>query len=140
MDPAALPRTASHKALIAIGVFLLFGSSMAALAGTTLLWRGTVLDRVWILNQAAYRQLFPLGRSIGLLFFLLSVLLAVASFGWFQHYLWGWRLAVAIIAAQVAEDLINLVSGDLVRGSTGLIIAGALLIYLLRPKVRAAFH
>ena len=113
---------------------------MAALAATTLLWPGSVLDRVWVLNQAAYRQLLPLGRSIGLLFFLLSVLLAFSSIGWFKHRLWGWRLAVAVIATQVAGDFINLVRGDLLRGGTGLIIAGALLIYLLRPRVRAAFH
>ena len=140
MDSPALPRTASQRGLIAVGVFLVFGSSMAALAGTTLLWRGTWLGRVWVLNQAAYRQLLPLGTSVGLLFFLLTLLLAFASVGWFKHRLWGWRLAVAIIAAQVAGDFINLVRGDLLRGGSGLIVAGALLIYLLSPKVRAAFH
>jgi len=37
--------------------FLFFGSVMASLAGTTLLWKGTVLDRIWLLNSAAYKQL-----------------------------------------------------------------------------------
>ena len=45
---------------------------MAALAGTTLAWRGTVLDRVWILNKAAYRQLSSAGKSVGALFFTLK--------------------------------------------------------------------
>jgi hypothetical protein len=46
----------------AIGIFLFFGAIMASLAATTLLWRGTVLDRVWALNPMAYKQLAP--RSV----------------------------------------------------------------------------
>jgi len=53
--------------------------------------------------------------------------------------LWGWRLAVGIIAVQVLGDLVNAFLGDLVRGSIGFMIAGTLLIYLLRPEVRGAF-
>jgi hypothetical protein len=51
----------------------------------------------------------------------------------------GWRLAVAIIATQVIGDIVNLVRGDWLRGGTGVMIAGALLLYLLTPRVRAAF-
>jgi hypothetical protein len=59
--------------------------------------------------------------------------------GWFKHRLWGWRLAVGIIAVQVLGDLVNAFMGDLVGGGVGFIIAGALLVYLLRPEVKAAF-
>ena len=113
---------------------------MAALAGTTLVWRGTVLDKVWVLNQSAYKQLSPAGRSVGVLFLLLSATLVTAAAGWFKRRLWGWGLAVGIISTQVAGDFVNLVRGDLLRGSTGLTIAGALLFYLLCPKVRSAFR
>jgi hypothetical protein len=51
----------------------------------------------------------------------------------------GWGLAVVIIATQVLGDLVNLFMGEFVRGGVGVTIAGALLFYLLRPKVRAAF-
>jgi len=60
--------------------------------------------------------------------------------GWFKRGLWGWRLAVAITATQIAGDLVNLVRGDILRGLTGIVIASALFIYLLRPKVCAGFH
>ena len=113
---------------------------MAAIAGFTLVWRGTALDTVWTLNKAAYRELLPAGRSVGCLFLLLSITLVAASVGWFKRRLWGWGLAVGVISTQVAGDLVNLVRGDLMRGGTGLTIAGALLFYLLRPHVRAAFH
>src|ERR1700722_3039917 len=39
------------------GVFLFFGAVMASLAVTTLLRRGTPLDRLWSLNPTAYNQL-----------------------------------------------------------------------------------
>ena len=123
-----------------MGIFLFFGATMASLAGTTLIWRGTALDRVWVLNATAYRQLAPLGRIVGILFLVLSATLAAAGTGWFRRRLWGWRLAVGIIATQLLGDLVNFLMGDFVRGGTGFAIAGALLLYLLRPEVRAAFE
>jgi hypothetical protein len=122
-----------------IGVFLFFGAIMSCLAATTLLWRGTVLDRLWSLNPVAHRLLAPLGAKVGIPFLLLAAALTAAGIGWFRHRLWGWRLAVAIIATQILGDMVNCVRGDLIRGATGVIIAGALLLYLLRAKTRAAF-
>ena len=112
---------------------------MASLAATTLLWRGTALDRIWVLNPIAYKRLAPLGYPVGILFLLLGVALSTAGIGWFQHRLWGWRLAVAIIAIQILGDVVNCVRGDLLRGGIGVIIAGALLLFLLQTRVRAAF-
>jgi len=132
-------RRDSPRGVSAVGIFLFFGATMASLAGTTLIWRGTALDRVWVLNAGAYRQLAPLGRIVGVLFLVLSATLAVAGTGWFRRRLWGWRLAVGIIATQVLGDLVNFLMGDFVRGGIGFTIAGALLFYLLRPEVRAAF-
>ena len=43
------------RGFTAIGVFLFFGAVMASLAATTLLWRGTVLDRLWTFNPTAYK-------------------------------------------------------------------------------------
>jgi hypothetical protein len=123
----------------AIGVFLMFGAVMAGLAGTTLLWHGTVLDRAWTLNPTAYQQLFPLGGKIGILFLLLGSTLLVSGIGWFRRRLWAWRLAVAIIATQVLGDIVNLVRGDWLRGGMGVVIAGSLLLYLLTPRLRAEF-
>jgi len=123
----------------AIGIFLFFGAVMSSLAATTLLWRGTPLDRIWALNPMAYKQLAPMGGSVGLLFVLLSVALSAAGIGWFRRRLWGWRLAMVIIGIQVLGDVVNCVRGDWLRGGTGVVIAGALLLFLLRPKIRATF-
>jgi hypothetical protein len=135
-DLAVRPKTPGFTA---IGIFLFFGAIMASIAATTLLWPGTALDRLWALNPIAHTQLAPLGSTVGILFLLLGAALSAAGFGWFRHRLWGWRLAVAIIATQVLGDVVNCVRGDWLRGGTGVIIAGALLLFLLQRNVRATF-
>jgi len=129
----------SPKGIIWVGMVLFFGAMMASLAGTSLIWRGTVLDRMWAINTSAYRRLAPFGKTVGIPFLLLGATLAVAGTGWFRRRRWGWRLAAAIIATQVLGDLVNAFTGEVVKGAVGFIIAGALLIYLVRPQIRASF-
>lgn len=129
----------SAPGLTAIGIFLVVGGVAALLAGTTLLVPGTPLDGIWRLNPIAHSRLKPMGPTIGLGFLVLSSALAAASLGWFRRRRWGWALATAIIAIQFAGDLTNLLSGDLLRGGAGILIASALLSYLFTARVRAAF-
>jgi hypothetical protein len=112
---------------------------MASLAGTTLIWRGTFLDAMWTLNASAHRQLIPFGTAAGILFLVLGLALVLSGVGWFMRRFWGWCPAVVIIAAQVAGDVVNGLMGNYVRGAVGATIAGALLFYLLHPRVRSAF-
>lgn len=44
------------RGMTAFAIFLLFGAGLASLAGTTLLWRGTVLDGMWAVNPRAYNH------------------------------------------------------------------------------------
>jgi hypothetical protein len=122
-----------------MGIFLVFGACMASLAGLTLALPGTALDQIWILNPRAYKQLAPLGREVGTLFLLLASALAAAAALWFKRRVWGWRLAVVIIATQIAGDLVNFFSGHVIEGGIGVVIASALLVYLLRTDVKSAF-
>jgi len=109
----ATVRGESPRATTAIGVFLFFGAVMALLAGITLIWRGTILDHMWVLNAPAYRQLAPFGKAVGVPLLVLSAALAAAGTGWFGRRLWGWRLAVVIIAGQVLGDLVSILHGSL---------------------------
>ena len=138
-ERSAIVHDHPSRALTVIGIFLFFGAVMASLAGITLIWRGTILERMWTLNPSAYKHLAPFGGAAGILFLLVGASLAVAGAGWFKRRLWGWKLAVAIIATQVVGDLVNVMRGDVVRGAIGFAIACALLFYLLRSEVRAAF-
>ena len=118
----------------AVGIFLFFGAIMAGLAATTLLWRGTPLDRLWDLNPIAYKQLASLGGTVGILFLLLGAALTTAGIGWFRRRLWGWKLAVVIIATQVLWDVVNCIRGDFLRGGTGVIIARCTIAVSLATK------
>jgi hypothetical protein len=134
-SPSHLPR-----GVTAFGVFLIFGTTMALLAATTLLFPATPLDRVWKLNPRAHQELASFGKIAGFGFALLAAALALAAVGWFRRRRWGWRLAVALIAAQVLGNLVNLFRGRVLEGAIGITIAAALLFYLLSPPIRDLFR
>lgn len=121
-----------------LGIFFFFGATMAAYAALTLLKPGTSLDRAWTLNPVAYAQLLPLAPLIAVPFALLSLLLLLAGLGWFRRRRWGWILGTAIIALNLAGDLIHLAMGDW-KSVVGVVIAGLLLVYMTRPAMRYFF-
>ena len=129
----------SPRGVTAFGVFLIFGTTMALLAATTLLFPDTWLDGAWKLNPRAHRDLVPFGKIAGFGFALLAAALALAALGWFRRRLWGWRLAVALIATQVLGNLVNLFRGRILERAVGITIATALLAYLLTEPVRVLF-
>jgi hypothetical protein len=128
------------RGFLAIGAFFAFGATMAAYAAVTLLRPGTVLDALWVLNKRGHAGLVLLGRSAVLLFAVLSVLLGLAAAGWFRRKSWGWMLGVTIIAVNAIGDLINGLMGEWLEGTVGVAIAGLLLIYLTRARVRNYFR
>ena len=130
-----LPRGAT-----AFGLFLAFGTTMALLGATTLLFSGTALDRVWRLNPRAHQELAPFGKTAGVGFALLAAALALTAVGWFRRRSWGWRLAVALVATQVLGNLFNLFRGRVLEGAVGITIAAALLLYLLSQPIRFLFR
>lgn len=137
MVAAANPRP---RGWLAIGVFLLWGAAMATFAGITLLFPGTFLDRAWRLNPTGHAGLTALGRWVGFLFPLLGFTLAASGIGWLKRRPWAWMLAVLLIAGNAFGDLTRLVSGAWIEGAVGVLIAGALLIYMTRPGMRKYFN
>jgi hypothetical protein len=123
-----------------MAVFLVFGATMATLAGISLLFPGSFLDPIWRLNPEADEQLRQLGRAIGIAFLGLGAAMIAAAIGWIKRRFWGWALAVIIIASQVLGDLVNALRGEFLKGAVGVVIAGALLVYLIRPATRSAFE
>jgi len=144
--PAVTSENASPEAsspplgLLGIGAFWIFASCMAALAGTLLIWPGTRLDRLWALNQPAHLALAPIGNLLGPVFYLFSLILMVGAVGWFKQRRWAWRLSVVILSIQIIGDLVNLIRGDVLRGSLGVVVASALLFYIWRSKLRLGFR
>jgi hypothetical protein len=135
-EPATNPRP---RGWLAIGIFLLWGAAMATFAGVTLIFPGTILDRAWLLNPAGHAGLKALGRWVGFLFPLLGLVLAAAGIAWLKRRRWGWMLAVLLIGGNAAGDLVRLLSGAWLEGAVGILIAGALLIYMTGPRIRHLF-
>jgi hypothetical protein len=132
-------RERSTLGMKAITAFLVFATLMASLAGITLTWHGTVLDRAWALNPQAYARVAPMGRLPGILFLILAAVLATAALAWSRRLFWGWLLVVVIISGQVLGAALNIYQGEPFRALAGFIIGGGLLVYLCRPQVRLQF-
>ena len=124
---------------IPIGVFFVFGATMAAYAAVTLLLPGTFLDALWALNPHGRAELVPFSKIAAPAFMILSAALAATAVGWFRRRYWGWFLGAAMIAINAAADLINLGLGQHLKGAVGAAIAGLLLFYLTRSGVRDYF-
>lgn len=129
-----------HRGLFAVGVFLFFGATVAVLAGASLVWPGTLLDEMWVLNPRALRRLAQISKQAGTAFLLFGIIMALAGVGWFRRRRWAWKLTIAIFAAQFLGDLINFLRGEFVGGIVGCAIAGALVAYLRRPEIRGRFR
>jgi len=112
---------------------------MSAYAGLTLLLPGTFFDALWALNPLAHAQLTALGRWAALPFAFVSPMLALAATGWFRHRRWGWTLGVTIIAINLAGDLAQILFGERWKGIIGVVLATALLAYLMRRSTRNHF-
>jgi hypothetical protein len=134
-----LPPPPAPAGINAIGVFWFFGAVMASYACVTLLWPGTVLDRLWKLNTSAHIDLLLMGPSIGILFLILCAALLAAGIGWTRRRAWGWTLGVILLGTQFTGDLLSAAMGEYLRGGTGVLIAGSLLFYLFRPGVKKVF-
>ncbi len=130
---------ARPRGFIPIGIFFIFGATMAAYAAVTLIRPGTFLDTLWALNKQAQAALVPVANIAGPLFLILSAALAAAAIGWFRRRYWGWLLGVIIIAINATGDLANLVRGEALKGGVGVVIAGFLLIYMTQSTVRNYF-
>jgi len=128
------------RGFVPIGIFFLFGATMAAYAAVTLLKPGTALDRLWVLNKTGHIQLASLGKAAGFGFAVLSAVLCATAVGWFRRRHWGWLLGTTIIAINAAADLINGARGEWLKGAVGVAIAGLLLFYMMRSGVRDYFQ
>src|SRR3954462_1169928 len=122
---------------VPLGIFFVFGATMASYAAFTLAAPGTFLDAAWRLNPVGHAALSSLGRIMAVPFLLLASALLVAGLGWFRRRHWGWVLGVALIAINLVGDLFNLVfREELLKGTVGVVIAGLLLTYMTRASVR----
>ena len=122
-----------------LGLFFAFATIMCLLAGTSLLTPGGPLDPIWRVKAEEHRSLLAIGPGVGIGFLLLALVMLAASVGSFRRTRWGRQLAIAILAVNAMGDAARIASGAVAEGLIGVAAAGAILWWLTRRPVRAAF-
>ena len=126
--------------LNALAAFFTFGALASGTSCVTLLFSGTPLDAVWRLNPRGHDALHSLGAwGVGLMA-AVCVACALAARGIWIRAPWGYRLALTIVVVNVVADTLNAVALGDRRTLIGIPIGGALIGYLLSPRVRTAFR
>ena len=121
------------------GVLSCVSAAIAATAAVTLLVPATPLSTIWSIKPAEYAELLALGPLVGVGFVALAVVAVTAAWGAFLRRRWAWWLIVVALAVNALSDAVRLVRGDVLEGAMGVVIAGAILWWMMRPAVRQAF-
>ena len=94
-----------------VTIFLVFATLMATFIGTLLIFPGKLLD-----------------------------VAGGAAAGIQRRRKWGWWLAVLLFSVNGLGDAISVfVTGKVLQGGSGVVIAGLFVSYLMRPAVRREF-
>src|SRR5262249_36611186 len=105
----------------------------------TLLFPGTLLDFAWRANPIGRMRLLDLGFAGPALMAVVCLVCAAAAHGIRTRAPWGRRLAVAILAVNLAGDTINAWIFRDPRTLVGLPIGVLLIAFLVSSPVKNAF-
>jgi hypothetical protein len=122
------------------GLFFAFGASMCLLTILLLLFPGTSLDSLWRFNPEGHSAFQSLGKISVLLLLVVGTGCAFAGTGMWQGTLWGARLALIILSVNIIGDLLNALIRHDRRTLTGIPIAGAMIVYLVRSRTKSQRH
>lgn len=123
-----------------IAIFFALATCVLISVGLALLFPGTEMEAIWRLYPARRALLMPHRNWLGPGFLTLAFAMACASIGCFRRRTWGWSLAVAIFALNGIGDAVQLAMGHWIEGAVGVIVAGAVLLYLSRLNTKRAFR
>ena len=104
-----------------------------------LFWPGSKFEVIWKIYPARRSLLMPYRMWLGPGFLMLAIVMVSASIALFRRRVWGWWLAVAIFLVNGLSDAGQILLGHFLEGGIGVAVAGAILFYLSRPKVREIF-
>lgn len=121
--------------------FLFAATAVAVVVGCSLLFPGTLLDRLWDLNKPGEAAFRALGRAAGVLLLVQGAASLAGALGLLRHRNWAWWLAVVLFATTAAGDATGLVvAGHWLRSASGILISSAFLYALTRRPVRRYFR
>jgi hypothetical protein len=120
--------------ITALSLFFMFGTVMSGLAAIMLLMPGSVLEPLWWLNPHARDGFTAMGLWGVLLMAVVCVACGMTALGLRRCKRWGYRMALSILAINLAGDVANAVIAHYWRTLVGLPIGGAIIVYLLTKK------
>jgi len=125
------------KALIVVAAFLFVATGIAVLVGVSLLFPNPIMDSLWKLNRPAEAAFRAKGHPLGILLLLLGTGTFAAAKGLLQRQLWAWWFAMVLFTVNGIGDVVGfIVTGDWLRGASGVVVALAFLWALSRADVR----
>jgi hypothetical protein len=123
-----------------VAAFLWIAMLVSLVVGVALLFPGTFLDRIWVYNRPAHAAFQTVGKTSGVGFLVLGLVVGAAAGGLACGRRWAWWLAILIFALNGIGDLVGLLATrDLLRSGSGFVIAVGFLLVLLHRNVRASF-
>jgi small multidrug resistance family-3 protein len=125
--------------VLLVAIFFAAATCILVGVGLALLMPGSRLESIWSLYPARRGLLMPYRMWLGPGFLLLAIIMALASIGCLRHRIWGWWLAIGIFLINGLSDAGQILLGHFLEGGIGVLVAGAILFYLSRPKVRGTF-
>jgi hypothetical protein len=124
-----------------VAAFLWMATGIAVFVAIVLLMPGTLADAIWHLNPAANQQFKALGGASSLFLLAVGAMAATSAAGLVRGRKWAWWLAVSIFAVNGAGDIVGfVVTRDLVRSGTGVLVAACFLFCLMRRDVRSFYR
>jgi hypothetical protein len=128
------------KTVPLVAAFLFVATIVAGIVGIALLFRSPLQDRLWELNKPAEAVFRKLGRISGALLLVLATGTLFAGVGLLRRRPSAWWFALVLFAIDGCGDLVNFVmTGDLLRSASGVLISAAFLYALTRASVRRYF-
>ena len=125
--------------IVSLLIFLFgFGTLMTALATATLLFPDSAWNVVWKINPKGHEGFVRMGSWSFLLLLTVGITCAFAMVGLLRRILWGYWLAIVLIAFNLFGDLFNVFTLKDYRALLGVPVA-ILILWALRQSAVGAY-
>lgn len=140
VDRAIFSSEPRPAGIVALSIFFTAGAAISFVTCVSLLFPGSFLEPMWKLNPRAHEAFGSMGHWAVVLMAAVSSSCAFAAAGLLKRAKWGRRLAIIVLAINLAGDIANTLMGTDRRAIVGVPIAAALLAYLASTRVRRYFR
>jgi uncharacterized membrane protein (DUF2068 family) len=123
-----------------LAVLCVIGGLLALIFGSLFTFMGpTIAAQAAAADEAAAMATGPMMMGFGVFGLIMGLLYLITAYGLFGLKPWAWMVAVVVQVLAFVSHLAGFFQGQVAGAVVGLLIAGGILFYLMRPHVKAAF-